>query len=426
MKRGDSSDPNRQSREALYRKELSTILRFGALVSSSLNIEDVLDNAMTWAEEFMDAEASSIYELDEENALLFVRLARGEKKEPVKGITLKPGEGIAGYVVQTGKAMVVHDVTKEKRFSDKFDRITGFKTRSMICVPLIVRNHPIGAIQVINKKSGKTFNRADLELLVSMSQLIAIAMENADLYRRMTEEIHSTTQQLKVTQEKLIRTERLAAMGHLAQGVAHEIRNPVMTIGGFAQRIRNELSDGKLMKYVDIIMEETSRLENLVKQIHEFLDVQTAAFREQGVDSVMDEALRRIKPRADAQAVRLMTDVHVQGLSLLMDPAQIVKALYNLLENAVESMPNGGTLTVTGQKEGTRLLITVGDTGCGISKKMLDSIYDPFVTSKTRGAGLGLTMVHQIVMNHRGEIKIASAENKGTVVSMRLPLHKGS
>lgn len=425
MTQPGSPDLKKQSREALYRRELATILRFGALVTSSLTIQTVLDNAMKWAEEFIDAEASSIYELDEANNLLFVRLARGPKKEPVKGITLKLGEGVSGYVVQTGKAMVVHDVTKEKRFSDKFDRITGFKTRSMICVPLIVRNQPIGAIQVINKRSGKAFNRADLELLMSMAQLIAIAMENANLYQQMAEEIHSTTQELKVTQEKLIRTERLAAMGHLAQGLAHEIRNPVMTIGGFAQRIKNELSEGKLLKYVEIIMEETARLENLVKQIHEFLDVQSASLREEGVASVIDEALRKIEPRAHAQGVKIIRDVHVEDLVILLDSAQILTALYNLLENAVESMPNGGTLTFTAQREGSRLLVTVKDTGCGIPKERLDSIYDPFVTSKTRGAGLGLTMVHQIIMNHRGEIKITSEPNKGTTASIRVPLQRG-
>jgi signal transduction histidine kinase len=420
-----SPDLKNQSREALYRKELTTILRFGALVGSSQNIETVLDNAMKWAEEFMDAEASSVYELDEVNNLLFVRVARGPKKEPVKGITVRLGEGISGYVVQTGKAMVVHDVAKEKRFSNKFDRITGFKTRSMICVPLMMRNQPTGAIQVINKRSGKPFNRADLELLMSMAQFISIAMENANLYQQMAEEIHSTTQELKVTQEKLIRTERLAAIGHLAQGIAHEIRNPVMTIGGFAQRIKNELSDGKLLKYVDIIMEETARLENLVKQIHEFLGAQSASLREEGVSSVIDEALRKIEPRANAQGVKLIRDVHVKGLAVLMDSAQILTALHNLLENAVESMPNGGTIAFTAQREGRRLLIAVKDTGCGIPKERLDSVYDPFVTSKTRGAGLGLTMVHQIIMNHNGEINIKSQVNKGTTASVRLPLKLG-
>ncbi|MBW1936700.1 MAG: GAF domain-containing protein, partial [Deltaproteobacteria bacterium] len=122
--------------EKVYRKELVTMLKFGALINSSLNIERILETAMKWAEEFTRAEASSVYQLDEEKKLLLVRVARGEKKEPVRKIKLKLGEGIAGFVVKTGEPMVVQDVRKEKHFSDKFDKMTGFQTRSMICVPL--------------------------------------------------------------------------------------------------------------------------------------------------------------------------------------------------------------------------------------------------------------------------------------------------
>ncbi|MBW1799153.1 MAG: hypothetical protein JRJ85_00345, partial [Deltaproteobacteria bacterium] len=91
------------NREELFHRELNTFLKFGALINSSLNIEDVLNSAMTWAEDFIDAEASSVYELNEARNELFIRLARGEKKEPAKRITLKQGEGIAGFVVQSGK-----------------------------------------------------------------------------------------------------------------------------------------------------------------------------------------------------------------------------------------------------------------------------------------------------------------------------------
>ena len=112
--------------EELYHRELDILMKSSALINSSLNIEDVFDNAMKWAEEFIDAEASSIYEMDAENKGLFVRLARGEKKGPVKGLTMQVGEGIAGFVAQTGKPIVIQDVRNEERFSDKFDKLTGF------------------------------------------------------------------------------------------------------------------------------------------------------------------------------------------------------------------------------------------------------------------------------------------------------------
>jgi signal transduction histidine kinase len=413
----------RETREELYRKELTAILRSASLINSSLEIDVVLDRAMKWAEEFMDAEASSVYQLDEKNQELFVRLARGEKKDPIKKITLKLGEGIAGYVVQTGKPMVIQDVTQEERFSDKFDRITGFSTKSMICVPMMLRSAPIGAIQVINKKSGEPFNRADLELLYAISQQVAIAIENAHLYKRLEESYEMTTQELRITQQKLIRSERLAAMGNLVQGVAHEIRNPVMTIGGFAQRIKKEISDhDRVGKYVDIIIDETTRLENLVRRIREFWEFQSCHLNVEKPEPLILEAAKHATPQASKQGVKVVAEVATDLPKMKLDANQILTALNNLLENAIEAMPGGGILTLRANRSDSDLFIVIEDTGCGIPKEKLASVYDPFVTSKTRGAGLGLTLVYQVVMNHHGEIKISSEVNKGTVLALKFPL----
>jgi signal transduction histidine kinase len=413
----------KESSENIYRKELATILSFSALIISSLDIDDVLDRAMKCAEEFIGAEASTVYELDEEKQELMIRVARGEKREPVKKITLKLGEGIAGYVVQTGKPMVVQDVSKEKKFSDKFDRMTGFKTHAMICVPLILRDRPLGALQVLNKKSADPFTRVELEVLVGMAQQIVVAMENAKLYRYMEEKVRTTTQELKIAQEKLIRSERLVAMGHLVQGVAHEIRNPVMTIGGFAQRIKRELKENhKLTNYINIVIEETSRLEHLVRQVREFADVQTANLTFEKVTYPLQEALKRFEPPARKLGVKIKTAIDRDLPPTKLDPGQMVIAFSHVLENALESMPNGGTLTIKAEQDENYIAIKVEDTGCGIAPEQLDAIYDPFVTSKTRGAGLGLTMVHQVVMNHHGEINMSSQLNKGTRVTIRLPI----
>jgi len=409
-------------RERHYR-ELDTILRFSALVNSSLNILDVLDNAMKWAEEFMDAEASSVYELDEEKDTLFVRLARGEKKKPVERITLKVGEGIAGTVVQTGKPVVIQDVTKDSRFSDKFDQLTGFRTRSMICVPLVIKDKPIGALQVLNKRSEAPFDRSDLELLMSMAQQVAVAMENATLYQRLEKRFALTAQELKETQEKLIRSERLAAMANLVQGVAHEIRNPIMTIGGFAKRMRPEVEgNDRLKKYVDIILDETARLDRLVEEVHDFASAQSADLRLSDPKEALDPVEERFRPLARAQKVDFLSDVPGSLPKINMDVPQMVRALSHLMENALEAMPQGGSLSLRVVLNGDHLRIDIQDSGCGIPQDQLESIYDPFVTSKTRGAGIGLTMVHKIVLNHHGEITIRSEVNKGTLVSIQVPV----
>ena len=293
--------------EGIRQKELDTILRSSALINSSLKIEDVLNYTMQWAEEFMDAEASTVYELDQDNGLLFIRMARGEKKAPVSRIKLKPGEGVAGRVVQTGKPMVIQDTSKERFFSNQFDMQTGFPTRSMICVPLLLRGKPVGALQVINKKFGELFTDFDLELLTSMSQQIAVALDNAKLYSRLEEKFVLTAQELKTTQKKLIRSERLAAMGHLVQGVAHEIRNPVTTIGGFALRIKRLYKEEpKVQKYIDIILSESDRLDKLVKEVHEFSDIQTPFLKPGDMKIALDKVIKKTEEQARKQDVRLV------------------------------------------------------------------------------------------------------------------------
>ncbi len=404
-------------------RELETFLKFSSIINSSLKIEDVLNYAMQWAEEFMNAEASTVYELDEEKDEIFIRFARGKKREPIKGIKLKLGEGVAGRVVQTGKPIVIRDVGKEPRFSNKFDRKTGFETSSMICVPLVLRDKTIGALQVLNKKSKEAFTGSDLELLTTMSQQIAVALDNAKLYRRLEKKFELTDKELKAIQERLIRSERLMAMGHLVQGVAHEIRNPITTIGGFASRLEKELKgQPKLTRYITIIQEESGRLESLVKQVHEFGILLSVTLKMDDISGTLDQVIKEFGPLARAQGITFSTEIDNDLPLIKMDSPQLIVALSNIIENALESMPEGGNLTLAAKKEQDTILIKVIDTGYGIAKEDQDSIYDPFFTSKTRGAGLGLTMVYQIVMNHNGEIKIKSEKGKGTRVILSFPV----
>jgi len=408
----------------IYYRELSTILKFSTLINSSLKIESVLDNAMKCAEEFINAEASTIYERDDEKRNeLFIRLARGEKKVPVKKIRLKVGEGIAGHVVQTGKPMVIHDVHKEKRFSEKFDNLTGFKTRSLICVPLILRGKTTGAIQVLNKKTEGRFNEQDLEILTSLSQQIAVAIENARLYQRLEEKFQMTARELKYAQEKLIRTERIAAMGNLVNGIAHEIRNPIMVIGGFTSRIKEKSKNRpEFIKYSDIILGETARLERLVKQVHKLAEVQLADLQPGNILSILDKTIQTFKSLAKEKNIEIVLNVE-NGFPLVnLDEPQMIAALSNIFENALESMSSGGCLSLIAELMENMIVITISDTGSGIAENELESVYDPFVTSKTIGAGLGLTMVHQIISNHNGEINISSIPVKGTNVQIKLPV----
>jgi signal transduction histidine kinase len=293
----------------------------------------------------------------------------------------------------------------------------------MICVPLMLRDRPIGAIQVLNKKASQPFIQADLELLTGMAQQLAVAMENATLYRRLEKKFEFTARELKTTQQRLLRTERLAAMGHLIQGIAHEIRNPVMTIGGFARRIQKQLPENPKQKnYLGIIIDEASRLEELVKKVQEFSVLQTVSFERGHIEDVIDPVIANLKPLMVRQKVVFEKTVDGDVPALKMDSDQLKVAFSNLMENALESMPEGGMLNLEIRPENRFILIVLADSGCGMPTKQLDEIYDPFVSTKTRGAGLGLTMVHQIIMNHQGEITMSSRLGEGTTVKIKIPI----
>ncbi len=143
------------------------------------------------------------------------------------------GEGVAGWVASSGEPMIVPDTQIDKRFSFKVDSITGFKTKSIIALPIKNRGRLIGVLEALNKRGGRPFGHEDLEALTIVVNQIGIAMVNAKLYERLQEKFSLTQAELKMTQEQLLRSERLAASGQLSQGVAHEVRNPIMSIGGF-------------------------------------------------------------------------------------------------------------------------------------------------------------------------------------------------
>jgi signal transduction histidine kinase len=406
-----------------YRRGLSALLKSSALINSSLQTTDVLNFAMKAAEEFMYAEASTVYELDPESGDILVRLARGEKAGMIGTKRLKVGEGISGWVVQNGKPIIVEDVKKEARFSDRFDKETGFKTKSLICVPLTIREKTMGAIQVINKKNGGHFTEEDTELLTALAQQIAVALDNAKLYHRLEENFQLTAEELKITQQKLIRSERSAAIANLVQGVAHEVRNPIMSIGGFAARMKESLGKNhKFKKYLDIILQETSRLEKLVRDVKELAEMQDIHLQPTDIKDLLDNVIEEFSPIISGRSIRLETDIQEDLPVMNLDKAQIARAVKNIIQNSIEALPEGGELKIGAQAVDAHVRIVVKDTGIGVDEDKLNSILDPFVTSKTTGAGLGLTMVYQIISNHQGELEIRRL-GKGTKVTLDLPVN---
>jgi signal transduction histidine kinase len=403
--------------------EIKALARLSTLVNSTLDLMEVLDNAMNYVEELMDAETSSIFEVDHERDELRFRLARGKWGSKAREIRLSMGEGIAGIVAQKGRPILVPDVDQDKRFTNRIDAHTGFKTRSVICVPIKHKGRLIGVLEVLNKRVG-SFDDEDVELLTVVSNQIGIAMENARLYQRLQEKFTLAAEELKKTEQKIIQSERMVALGRFSQGVAHEVRNPVMSIGGFARRLKEKLPPGDpARKYAEIILNEAARLEKMVRDIEEYTKLPEPELGEVSLNKLIEYALEEWGQKETPADVQVHLDLPREEAIFPGDERLLTLVLKNLFQNAAEAMVHGGDLSIAAYPQGEQLIIKVADTGRGIPPEHLPQVFDPFFTSHTQGSGLGLTTVQRIVTEHNGVVSVKSTPGKGAEFQIQLPLY---
>lgn len=228
--------------------------------------------------------------------------------------------------------------------------------------------------------------------------------------------------ELKSLQERLVMTEKMAALGEVAAKVAHEIRNPLVSVGGFARRLEKKLN-GNLKEYADIIAKEVERLEVILNEILGF--VKEIRIVKEVVDSgrLVDDVIPLIKSEIDGRNIVLVREIE-EPIEIYVDPGRIKEALFNLLSNAVQSVGDGGTIFIKTYVKDNASVIEIKDTGVGINEEDLLFIFDPFFTTKKTGTGLGLTITHKIIEEHKGHIEVESKPGKGSTFRVIIPLNK--
>jgi two-component system sensor histidine kinase HydH len=236
------------------------------------------------------------------------------------------------------------------------------------------------------------------------------------LFRDLTE-----VQELK---KEVERNRRLASIGRLAAGIAHEIRNPLSSIKGFATYFKERYKDvPEDKKTAEIMVQEVERLNRVIGQLLEFARPIKLNRKKTGLDEVISYSLKMVQKQAQDKGVAITTNFSpdIDGISL--DPDRISQVLLNLYLNAIEAMEQGGTLRIDSSldEEYRRAKIIVSDTGSGISEEDLVHIFDPYFTTKQSGTGLGLAIVHRIIEAHKGEVRVESEPGKGTTVTILLP-----
>ncbi len=335
---------------------------------------------------------------------------------------------LMAYTLSDEKETLVKCIKTKKPILEKnaysspgMDRnfVTMIAANEFVCVPLVVKDEPIGVICADNYYSLKPITEDRVQLLSTFANHAALAIENADAYKKLGEKVR----QLKDTQERLIRSERLAVIGNMAAYVAHEIRNPLVTIGGFARSILRASQQGDQAKQnAEIIVEEVNRLEKILANIMDFSKPVESVKVTSQINELLENTCSLMDPYFKNSRIELTRKFNSMIPGIVIDPTQIKQVFLNLIKNAVESMPGGGSLLLETSLEDEHIKINITDTGEGMTAEIMQNIFVPFFTTKVDGTGVGLAVSQKIIDDHGGYMKVKSSLQDGTTFSIYLPI----
>ncbi|EFI34253.1 integral membrane sensor signal transduction histidine kinase [Desulfonatronospira thiodismutans ASO3-1] len=252
-------------------------------------------------------------------------------------------------------------------------------------------------------------------------------MESREQLREEKEKVEQSMQKLKDTQQRLVQSERFAAIGEAASHMSHEIKNPLMLMAGFAGQVRRRLSeDSPEAEKLDIIVNEAKRLEKMLVEVRDFTRPHKLSIKPCQPNDLIAETVKIFQDSLESSGIVCSQELSTDLTQVNMDPDQVKQVLVNLIKNAVEVMPEGGTLGISSKRQNQWVVVSVQDSGPGIPAEKLKNIFSPFYTTKDKGTGLGLAVSYRIIQDHGGDIFVDSQEGHGARFTIYLPLEEAN
>ncbi len=336
-------------------------------------------------------------------------------------LELNKALNVASRAVLEKRLIFVSRAARERRVDRDF--IRRFGITSFAVAPLMARERVVGVIVVDNTLQGRPITQEDLRFLQLFANQAGMAVENSILYNR----VEDANRELCEAQERLIQGERLATIGEMAAGIAHEMKGPLVAIGGFARRLANNLPQPSgERECADLIVREVLRLEKMLTDILSFSKKTTICYTPCNMCEIINDALAVVHLSLKEMNIRVHKNFPKNAAIFLGDCQQLKQVLINLFLNAEEAMKNGGDLHIKvapSVLDGSKAVsVKIADTGGGIPLEVLNNIFNPFYTTKDTGTGLGLPIANRIITNHGGKIRVNNKPGSGVEFTVVLPL----
>lgn len=282
-----------------------------------------------------------------------------------------------------------------------------------MCFPLISMNRLIGILLVGAKPDREPFTKLEISFISSLLPQAGIALENALLFKEQRQRLR-----------RMSRADKLATVGELAAGAAHEIRNPLTAIRSSLQYLESKSPDETSRTLLATALRETDRIDGIVSALLAFSRPSEISKERHDLRETIEESLDLIAIQAKKNMVAVSKAVPPEPLLIRADRGQLKQLFLNVFLNAIQAMPGGGRMGIEARlKDERKALVAVTDSGEGIPEENLDRIFDPFFTTKKGGTGLGLSICYNIVKSHQGEIEVKSKAGQGTTILISLPLY---
>ena len=404
-------------------RDLFVLHAAGLDLMESLDIDMLLPKIAARAEDLVRADTTAVSLADPDERKLKYLGVFGGKAQELKALdTVMESGGIYNWTVSYGTPLLILDAQADFRLDKELMSSLGI--RSLMAVPLWSSNRMMGLLSAVNKKGGGSFNKHDLRLFTVFSNLVSAALQNAQLYS----DLKNNMNELKEAQEQLVRSTKMAAIGELAANVAHEINNPLTSVLGYTTHLLKTLDMPEAPRKVLGVMEqETLRVRKIIRNLLDFARQKPSWMRPTDVLQPLRETLALVQGVAEAASVRISEEFDGTPIIVTMDPNEIKQVFINIVNNALQAMPQGGELRVRANAcRQSEAVVEFMDTGIGIPEENKRKIFEPFFSTKGegRGTGLGLSISERIIHNHSGRIEVESAAGRGTTFRVFLPCYQ--